>query len=574
MPPVVADCQLNAYNFEVLREQPPAHYQALRFDPNNTCNLHCVYCHNHRSDWTVDTDRLREFLAAKILSVEYFQVGCIMEPTMDQRLADIMQVIGESPARPSGVFVLQTNGLLLHRHNHAKMVAAGLTNLSVSLDAADPQMQRELRGGMSLAKVVRNVEAFRKAAPGVFVEFISVVTSTNIGRMESLVDLAINCGAKRVIFRELLYYPDSDVVDHGRMCDLLLNQGDFDTMAKRVRARFEGRIELIFAPNRELEASAIRMLKESQRAGHHTKMLTPLFHREVKFEQSRPPEDFAAFEAIAARLRAYEQTEISTSICDTDIMFRRGVPGAMEHYISVGRSAVRVIAQTMIAAERSSFSSVLDLPCGGGRVTRHLAALFPDAQLFASELERDLRDFTCRSFNAEPFEASTDFTAPASRLFELIFVGSLLTHFDSPVFIRALGWFIAALEPNGVLIATTHGRRHDYVERIIHRTIDIEKWDRASYDAATTGFGYVETEQKSGTSYGLSYSMPSWLAREIEKYPGVSIIGFQEAAWDNHQDMFALKKRMPGSLGPSRHDGALSTRLALASPAAESDKGH
>src|SRR5215471_18737267 len=257
---VVADCQLNVYNFETLRRRPPARYQALRFDPNNTCNLQCVYCHNHRSDQVIEAEALREFLATKVLGVSFFQVGCVMEPTLDKRLADLIVMIGQSRARPDSVFILQTNGLLLHRHDHGKMIDAGLTNLSVSLDTADPQMQRELRGGMSLDKVLRNIESFRKAAPHVSIELISVVTSSNVGQMEGLVDVALGVGAKRVIFREVIYYPDSDVVDHARMPALLLRAGEFDAMAQRVRARFGGRLELLFAPNESLHASARRMV--------------------------------------------------------------------------------------------------------------------------------------------------------------------------------------------------------------------------------------------------------------------------------------------------------------------------
>ena len=193
--PVFADCQIDAHNIDaVLNQRPPARYQHIRLDPNSTCNLHCVYCHNGRSDRIIDAELPRRFLATKVLGVEYFQVGCGMEPTLDRRLADIILMIGQSPARPSGDFKLQTNGLLLHRHDQAKMLEAGLNTLSVSLDAADPQMQRELRDGMSINKVLRNVENFRKAMPDAFIEFVSVVTSANISQMDSLVDLAIISG--------------------------------------------------------------------------------------------------------------------------------------------------------------------------------------------------------------------------------------------------------------------------------------------------------------------------------------------------------------------------------------------
>jgi MoaA/NifB/PqqE/SkfB family radical SAM enzyme len=273
---VISDCQVDAHNIEALLQRPPARYQNIRLDPNNTCNLHCVYCHNGRSDKIIEIETLRQFLATKVLGAEFFQVGCGMEPTLDPRLAEIIMMIGQSPARPRGDFKLQTNGLLLHRHDQGKMVTAGLTHLSVSLDAADPQMQRELRDGMSIKKVLRNIENFRKGAPDAFIEFVSVVTSANIDHMESLVDLALNSEVKRVIFREVLYYPGNDVVDHSRMPALLLRPGEFEAMAQYIRGRFADRIELLFAPNEDLNATALQMIIDST---PRRKPLTPHYHR-------------------------------------------------------------------------------------------------------------------------------------------------------------------------------------------------------------------------------------------------------------------------------------------------------
>jgi MoaA/NifB/PqqE/SkfB family radical SAM enzyme len=273
---VISDFQLNVYNFEAARQSAPAHYTIIRFDPNNTCNLRCVYCHNHRSDQTIDTDSFRRFLSEKVQEVSYFQVGCIMEPTLDRRLTDFMLAIAASPAQPSDVFMLQTNGLLLHTHDPEKMLEAGLTNLSVSLDVADPQTQKELRSGMSLAKVVRNIENFRKSAPDVAVDIISVVTTSNSHQMQGLVDLALNVGAKRVIFRELLYYPESNVVDHARMRDLLLKDGEFQEMTDTIKAKYADSIEMIFAPNDRLDLSARLMTKESREG---VELPAPQFHR-------------------------------------------------------------------------------------------------------------------------------------------------------------------------------------------------------------------------------------------------------------------------------------------------------
>lgn len=267
MPELIADCQVNVYNFRTLLTEPSARYGALRLDPNNTCNLHCVYCHNHRSDEIIGADQFAAFLHSKVISVAGFQVGCIMEPTLDKRLVDFMLLIANSPAKPTHEFILQTNGILLHRHDAKKMSEAGLTRLTVSMDAADPKIQKSLRGGMSLEKVVRNVAGFRKDSPNTSVEFITTVTSANIDKLETLVALGLDLGVQRFIFREMYYYPDNNVVDHSRMPELLLREGQFSEMAEKIRSRFDKKTDLIFAANDELDASARAMIKNSKLAG-------------------------------------------------------------------------------------------------------------------------------------------------------------------------------------------------------------------------------------------------------------------------------------------------------------------
>lgn len=263
----VSDCQVNVYNFrKLLMDEPPARYGALRFDPNNTCNLHCVYCHNHRSDETIDSENFSSFLNSKVLGTSVFQIGCIMEPTLDKRMTDFMLLVASSPAKPANEFILQTNGILLHRHDAKKMSDAGLTRLSVSMDAADPEIQKSLRGGMSLEKVVRNVDAFRKNCPQVDVDFITTVTSANIDKLDTLVNLGRDLAIRRFIFRELFYYPDNNVVDHSRMPDLMLRKGDFSQMTERMKASF-GDVEMIFVANEELDASAQAMAENSKFVG-------------------------------------------------------------------------------------------------------------------------------------------------------------------------------------------------------------------------------------------------------------------------------------------------------------------
>jgi SAM-dependent methyltransferase len=242
---------------------------------------------------------------------------------------------------------------------------------------------------------------------------------------------------------------------------------------------------------------------------------------------------------VVARWRRYEAATVSRQIADHDAMF---VGDTVEKYLMVGRSAIEIIALAMIAARKPDVASVLDLPCGAGRVTRHLRAFFPDADLFVSDLDRLGEHFCAETFGAHSIEASVDFSSPLGRQFDLIFCGSLLTHLPERRFVEAVDWFVAALAPDALLVLSLHGRRADHAERAV-RSIDPAKWQRVREAAYAGGFGFVETERLDGAVYGYSLTAPSWVTRIAERRPLLRIVSYQEAAWNDHQDAIVLQRK-------------------------------
>jgi SAM-dependent methyltransferase len=257
-------------------------------------------------------------------------------------------------------------------------------------------------------------------------------------------------------------------------------------------------------------------------------------------ERATDPAPGEPISAIAARYERYSRTPITDTISRHDDMYSRREAGAMNHYMHVGRSAIRVIASALVAAEKPDVRLILDLPCGGGRVTRHLRAFFPEAEIYVSDLNKKKESFVVNKFGAISINSDPDLSGEPERTFDLIFVGSLVTHFDEARFVGAVDWFARALSPDGILVLTTHGRRHEHVQVNVRQYIDAEIWSAASADFAARGFGYVAYP---GQDYGLSVSKPSWLMGLIEQRPGVCIVAFHEAAWDYHQDVLVLQKR-------------------------------
>ena len=116
------------------------------------------------------------------------------------------------------------------------------------------------------------------------------------------------------------------------------------------------------------------------------------------------------------------------TISSNDEMFQNN----LDHYFSVGRSALENILAAMRLAGCTTFHSILDLPCGHGRVLRHIRARFPDAALTACDINRDGVDFCAHTFSATPdiFHDRTFEAVNLKSRFDLIWCGSLLTHFD------------------------------------------------------------------------------------------------------------------------------------------------
>ena len=244
---------------------------------------------------------------------------------------------------------------------------------------------------------------------------------------------------------------------------------------------------------------------------------------------------------IVQRYSEYLRATIPAIISEHDDMYAKGEQGALAHYFSVGRSAVELIVSAMVAAGKTDVRTVLDLPCGGGRVTRHLGTLFPEAQIFVSDLNKDKERFVVDTFDARPIASASDFLTEPERTFDLIFAGSLVTHLDAEMFKRSTSWFIRALAPDGLLVLTTHGRRHAYLQRSIRSWIAPEQWETARQSWLAGGFGYVAYENYS--DYGLSSSSPSWVIRLVEHEPTTRIVSFQEGGWDDHQDALVVQKR-------------------------------
>jgi SAM-dependent methyltransferase len=245
--------------------------------------------------------------------------------------------------------------------------------------------------------------------------------------------------------------------------------------------------------------------------------------------------------ANAAEPELHIPSPIET-ISERDEMFT----GSLPVYFEVGRSAMENVFAALRMAGRTTCQSILDLPCGHGRVMRYLRTAFPDAQLTACDLNRDGVEFCAETFGATTVysQQNIDEVTIAGE-FDLIWCGSLLTHLDEPMWEPFLAFFEAHLADNGVLMFTTHGRRSAVRMRARNGMYGPDPKPApphlASYEK--TGFGYIPYPNRD--DYGTSVSKPSWVLERLQKHPRLRVILLNEAGWDNYQDVFACVRARP-----------------------------
>ena len=265
-------------------------------------------------------------------------------------------------------------------------------------------------------------------------------------------------------------------------------------------------------------------------------------------DRSVPP--VTLLPSILERWQRYQASEIDRTVSSEDDMMAPDTSEGVSHYFRVGVSAIELISEAMVLARRTKFSRVLDFPCGGGRVTRHLVKFFPDSEISVSDVERPKQAAVVAQFGVKPVECAPDFSAPLPELYDLIFVGSLLSHLDERMCVRALDFFISGLAPDGVLVLTTVGRYTATAS-----SAGLSKWThpvlRAVRAMNRSGFGYLVMDRtRYGVSYGATFAAPSWFIRLIEGRSDAMVLGYKERAWDENQDAMIVQKLQPAGLAP------------------------
>lgn len=212
------------------------------------------------------------------------------------------------------------------------------------------------------------------------------------------------------------------------------------------------------------------------------------------------------------------------------------------HYLFVGATAVSVILAAMQIAGIASVGRILDFGSGAGRVTRWFRAAFPDAEITVADIRKDDLDFCAKTLSAKTWISGTDIDALAAPdSYDLIWVGSVLTHLSAADTRKLLGKLIGWTRERGLIVVSLHGRKAiDYAGRRVVEYIPELKWETIVAGYRRHGYGYADYAGERG--YGVSLTSLDWIGREIERFPELRLVLFSEYAWDNHHDVLALQR--------------------------------
>jgi SAM-dependent methyltransferase len=242
------------------------------------------------------------------------------------------------------------------------------------------------------------------------------------------------------------------------------------------------------------------------------------------------------------------RAEINLTLDSDDFQNRFTNESAKAHYFEIGGDAIRLIVSELIRGIRKVPQTILDFPCGAGRVTRHLRAFFPDSRVFACDLYDQHVNFCVSELGAEGIMSKENFDELDFGLrFDLIFCGSLLSHLPGELFRPALRLLSRSLTAQGIAIVTLLGRHAEYAQKHKWKYLEDDLFATAAATVVQTGYGFVDYNQAIRSKfdrqarYGITLSRPHWVLKLVEDEQ-IRVLGFAERGWDNHQDVLVIGK--------------------------------
>lgn len=136
----------------------------------------------------------------------------------------------------------------------------------------------------------------------------------------------------------------------------------------------------------------------------------------------------------------YASRGVSDALDPTDKENLCGSEMERRHYFDVGADALYIITKELIAERRPPPETILEFSSRSGRVMRYMRTVFLDAKISACDLYQPHLNFCAVQFWAVSFMSRENLDELDIIQWDLIFLGSLLTHLADYLFLRPVAF--------------------------------------------------------------------------------------------------------------------------------------
>ncbi len=186
----------------------------LYLEVTNRCDLKCKACILYKGSWesprNITLDELIR-ITDQLPELEQIALHGIGEPLLNKDLPAMIRHL-----KNRNVFVrFNSNGILLDERQQNDLIAAGLDELRISLDAASPQGYKAMRNSNKFDQIVKNLRSFVDlirhdpvSHPKLSLWYLG--TRENIAELPDFIRLAASISVSEVYLQRLVYFQDDN----------------------------------------------------------------------------------------------------------------------------------------------------------------------------------------------------------------------------------------------------------------------------------------------------------------------------------------------------------------------------
>ncbi len=201
----------------------------LYLETTNRCNLLCTTCPRTFEELEPPSDMSWELFTSivdQFPNIERVVLHGVGEPMMVAELPSMVKYL-----KDRGVYVLfNTNGTLMREKKSRELIEAGLDEMRISLDAAEPKAFERVRGRDLFQRILRNIKNFvalkkRMGAEKPRLSLWLTGLRETLEQLPAFIRLAHDIGVPEVHLQRLVYF-ESNPIGLARQQSSLFESGD------------------------------------------------------------------------------------------------------------------------------------------------------------------------------------------------------------------------------------------------------------------------------------------------------------------------------------------------------------